>query len=92
MVCVGAHKAVLCSVSSVFHAMLSSELKERAEARIVIGDVCMATLQHLLGYAYSGAVSRTECVREMDLVALFVAVSRRLRRNIIQAQREKGFR
>ncbi|CAE7650065.1 spop [Symbiodinium sp. CCMP2456] len=48
------HRAVLAKSSEVFDRMLSSEMKESSERRLVLQNICEETLKVFLEYIYTG--------------------------------------
>jgi len=65
------HRAVLARSSEVFDRMLSSQMKEGSEHRIVIRNAASGTLNKLLEHIYTGEAPESTSVQELgELICL----------------------
>ncbi len=64
------HKAILASVSEVFHKMFDSEMQEKATGVVEISDIDSAVMSDLLMYAYTGTAPHiTQHAMELMIAA-----------------------
>ncbi|KAF8770794.1 Speckle-type POZ protein like [Argiope bruennichi] len=62
------HKVILSSRSSVFKAMFSNDMKEKASKCIDVTDMDASTLRHLLSYIYTNKTPEVEWEKTADLL------------------------
>lgn len=64
------HKSILAARSPIFKLMLSTEMKEKLESRVMLPDVSVEAAKSFVKFLYTAEVAATDCSR--DLLSLAV--------------------